>query len=127
MAVSKKSLNNLKKITDMTPEEKSEFGKKGAKARTEKQRKKKQWKEIATIMLSSPASAKNKELLKKYNIDDEDADINAMIVYQLIVKAMSGDLNAIRELKEITGNKEAENVNLNVDPILIKVEDDYGE
>lgn len=127
MAVNKKSLANLKNIGDLPRDKQIAITSAGGKASKAKEKKRKQWKEIATIMLSSPASAKNKELLKKYNIDDEDADINAMIVYQLITKAITGDLSAIRELKEITGNKEAENVNLNVDPILIKVEDDYGE
>lgn len=84
----------------------------GGKASGAARRKARAWKEIANIMLSTKASDKNKELLKKYNINDEDADINSMIVYNLITQALKGDLNAIRELKEITGNKEAAEIKI---------------
>ena len=66
------------------------------------------------------------ELLKKYNMIGDDADINSMIIYNLIKKSLDGDINAIRELKDITGNSSAQKLDVNL-PMQINVEDDYGD
>ena len=98
----------------------------GGKASQKKDKKLKTWKEIANIMLSTNASEKKQELLKKYNMIGEDADINSMIIYNLIKKSLDGDINAIRELKDITGNSSAQKLDVNL-PMQINVEDDYGD
>lgn len=124
MANKRPKTENLVSLKTRTAEEKKAIASKGGKKSVEVKRKAKAWKEIANIMLSTKASDKNKELLKKYNINDEDADINSMIVYNLITQALKGDLNAIRELKEITGNKEAEKIELNT---VSQVANDIGD
>ena len=126
MANNNPKIENLKKITDMTPEEKQKFSSKGGKKSQKNRKEAKAWKELAIIMLSAKTNEKNTELLKKYGLEDSDANINSMIIYNLIKKALNGDISAIRELKEITGNKEPENLNVS-SSITIKVEDDYGE
>lgn len=115
---------NLKKFNTLPAEKLKEITSKAGKKSAEKRKEKKAWKEIANIMLSTPTSDKNKELLAKYNIVGEDADINAMIIYNLTTQALKGDLNAIRELKEITGNKAAEEIKINT---VSAVADDIGE
>ena len=115
---------NLKMFNTLTAEELKKITSKAGKKSAEKRREKKAWRDIANIMLSTPTSDKNKELLAKYNIVGEDADINAMIIYNLTSQALKGDLNAIRELKEITGNKAAEEIRINT---VSAVADDIGE
>ena len=115
---------NLKKFDTLPAEELKKITSKAGKKSGEKRREKKAWRDIANIMLSTPTSDKNKELLAKYNIVGEDADINAMIIYNLTSQALKGDLNAIRELKEITGNKAAEEIRINT---VSEVADDIGE
>ena len=113
MANKHPNMENLKPQNTRTPEERKIIASMGGKAKIKKDRQLRTWKEIANIMLSTSASDKNKELLKKYNMIGDDADINAMIIYNLITQALKGDINAIKELKEITGNKEAETININ--------------
>lgn len=117
---------NLIPTNKRSKEEARELGKAGGIKSGETRRKKKMWKDIANAMLSTPTTEKNKEILKRYGIDDENADINAMIIYRLISQALDGKLDAIRELKEITGNKEADKLDLQL-PIQLIVKDDYGD
>ena len=126
MANKHPNIENLKPQNTRTPEERKRIASMGGKASQKKDKKLKTWKEIANIMLSTNASEKNQELLKKYNMIGEDADINSMIIYNLIKKSLDGDINAIRELKDITGNSSAQKLDVNL-PMQINVEDDYGD
>ena len=53
MANNNPKIENLKKITDMTPEEKQKFSSKGGKKSQKNRKEAKAWKELAIIMLSS--------------------------------------------------------------------------
>lgn len=110
--INENSLKNLQPINTLSDEEKKKVTSKGGKKSVEAKRKLKSWKEIANIMLSTKANIDQQALLKEYSIDDKDADINSMLIYKLIIQGLDGDLNAIRELKEISGNKEAAEIKI---------------
>ena len=106
------SLKNLQPLNTLDEKELKKRTSKGGKKSVEAKRKLKSWKEIANIMLSTKANIDQQALLKEYSIDDKDADINSMMIYKLIIQGLDGDLNAIRELKEISGNKEAAEIKI---------------
>lgn len=118
------SLKNLQPVTQVDEEEKRKRSSNGGKKGAETRKKLKSWKEIANIMLSTKANIDQQALLKEYSINDKDADINSMLIYKLIIQGLDGDLNAIRELKEISGNKEAEKIELNT---VSQVANDIGD
>ena len=122
--INENSLKNLQPINTLSDEEKKRVTSKGGKKSVEAKRKLKSWKEIANIMLSTKANIDQQALLKEYSIDDKDADINSKMIYKHIIQGLDGDLNAIRELKEITGNKEAEKIELNT---VSQVANDIGD
>lgn len=103
---------NLRPYNTLTEKEQRELVVKGGKASVEARRKKKMWKELVNIMLATPVKEANKLELEKYGIEGEDANLSAMILYRLIQKSMSGDLKAIEQLKEISGNKEVEKIDI---------------
>ncbi len=103
---------NLRPYNTLTEKEQRELVVKGGKASVEARRKKKMWKELVNIMLATPVKEANKIELEKYGIEGEDANLSAMILYRLIQKSMSGDLKAIEQLKEISGNKEVEKIDI---------------
>lgn len=110
--VQENSLKNLQPFDKLDKQELKKRASNGGKKSVETRRKLKSWKEIANIMLSTKANIEQQALLKEYSIDDKDADINSMMIYKLIIQGLDGDLNAIRELKEISGNKEAAEIKI---------------
>jgi hypothetical protein len=63
-------------------------------------------------MLSTKADDKAKEVLKSFGIDNATLE-DVILLKGLVQPAVKGDLNAIRELKELTGNKEATEIKVN--------------
>lgn len=120
--VTEKQKANLIPVNKRTPRERSEIGRKGAEASNRKQAEKRKWKDILTIMLSTSADDKAKEVLKSFGIDNATLE-DVILLKGLVQPAVKGDLNAIRELKELTGNKEA--VEIKVDATS-KVAEDIG-
>ena len=102
---------NLIPLTKRTQREKKRIASMGGQASAKKKKERKTWREIANAMLSTKVNEHNQAILSKFGL--EDADYNCYILYKLLEKAQTGDLGAITELKNITGNKEAENINLN--------------
>ena len=120
--VTEKQKANLIPVNKRTPRERSEIGRKGAEASNRKQAEKRKWKDILTIMLATKADDKAKEVLKSFGIDNATLE-DVILLKGLVQPAVKGDLNAIRELKELTGNKEA--VEIKVDATS-KVAEDIG-
>ena len=78
------------------------------KARAEKRK----WKDILSVMLATKADDKAKDVLKSFGVDNATIE-DVILLKGLIQPAVKGDLNAIRELKELTGNKEATEIKFN--------------
>lgn len=100
----------------MTPEEARECGRRGGVASGEARRRKKAMKESLDILLSMPVksgkqadieSIKNFAQLKGKNITIEQA----MLIAQ-IQKALKGDTQALAFLRDTSGQKPDDNVNL---------------
>lgn len=126
--VSPKSKSNLIPLTERSPEEAREIRKKGAKALAVKIRQKKTWKELANIILSTKVKDKKKlDKLQEFNITKADANLDAILMSQVVQKALDGDLYSIQFLQDLTGNKESTKIDMSVTPVQIKVDDDYGE
>jgi hypothetical protein len=108
---------NLKSLQERTTEEKREIAQKGGKASGEARRRKKDMKERLEILLSMPIT-KGKETdinkikgfgeLKGKNITVEDAILVAMIQ-----KALKGDVSASNFIRDTSGQKVAEKVEIN--------------
>ena len=89
---------NLKSFKDMSRDENSRIAKMGAKASAEAKRRKKTSKESIELLLSLPASNKNKEKLQENGINSDGADNRMVVVAKLYSEAMKGNIRAIELL-----------------------------
>ena len=108
----KQSPNQLANLKTPTTKEARERGRKGGLASAESRKQKKTWQEIATAMLSTKLDSDKQEILSNYGISNGDADYNCLFIYKLMEKAEKGDIYAIQELKNLTGNKEVQQISL---------------
>ena len=114
----------------MTPEQRSEYGRKGGIASGEAKRKKKAMRERLEILLSLPLKAgknadlesiKNFAALKGKNITVQDA----MMIAQ-IQKALKGDTTAAAFVRDTAGENPSTKVEAELDMDL-NISIDYGE
>lgn len=104
---------NLIPLNKRTPRERKEICRKGANAANKKIKEKKTMRELLDIMLSTPESEKNIELLQKMGIDKDNATIKAGIVYAgILQKAKAGDKWAIEQMIKLFGEYEATKIQL---------------
>ena len=89
---------NVKSFKDMSRDENSRIDKMGAKASAKAKRRKKTSKESIELLLSLPASNKNKEKLQENGINSDDADNRMVVVAKLYSEAMKGNIRAIELL-----------------------------
>ena len=123
--VTEKQKANLIPVNKRTPRERSEIGRKGAEASNKAKREKRKWKDILTIMLSTSADDKAKEVLKSFGIDNATLE-DVILLKGLVQPAVKGDLNAIRELKELTVNKEATEIKFDA-PMGVIIENEFAK
>lgn len=84
-------------------EEAKELGRKGGIASGKARRAKRDSKEAARLILDLPVSGPNESNLKALGIDEEDFSNRVALFARAYVKAMAGDINAMRFLVEIAG------------------------
>lgn len=108
-----------------TSDEAREIGRAGGIASGKARHAKKTWKEIANAMLDNPTSKANATKLQALGVDVEDATNAAVILFQLLTRCQKGDLEAIKLMAKITGNLEADKLEVSA-PVKIVVSDDYG-
>lgn len=122
-----------KRISDMTPEERREAGRKGGLKSVEARRKKKAMKEALDVILSMPLKSgrhndveeiKNFAALKGKNINVQEA----MMIAQ-VQKALKGDTQAAQFIRDTIGEKAPDSVELGGSVVVIQddVEDDVEE
>lgn len=80
-----------------------EVGKKGGIKSGEAKRKKKSMREKMELLLSLPADDTDADNLKALGISPDDIDNEMIIIKALFDKAATGDINAIREVRNILG------------------------
>lgn len=93
----------------------SAMGKVGGKKSGEVRRTNRTFKEIATAMLTSGLTDREKETLSKMfpNIDVDMLTRKAAILSMQVNNAMKGDLKAAQWLQEVAGEKDAQKVEVN--------------
>ena len=98
----------------MTPEQRAEYGRKGAEKANETKRKRKEMRETLDILLNMPLKKG-----KQYSAEDvkcfadlkgKNITIDQAMSVCLIQKALKGDLSAIAMVRDTIGEKPVENV-----------------
>lgn len=114
----------------MTPEQRAEYGRQGGIKSGETKRRKKAMKETLEVLLSMPMkngktsdveSIKNFAALKGKNINVQEAMIIAMIQ-----RAMKGDVKAAEWLRDTSGQKPTDNMNV-IGAVPVVLKDDVNE
>ena len=107
---------NLAAVKNATPEERREWGRKGGIASGEVTRKKKAMRETLEILLDMPLNNK-----KCYSVDDitnfaqlkgKNVTVETAILIRQIQKAMSGDLASAEFLRDTSGQKPTNDLNV---------------
>lgn len=80
-----------------------EINARGGRKSGETRRKKKSMREKMELLLSLPADDTDADNLKALGISPDDIDNEMIIIKALFDKAASGDINAIREVRNILG------------------------
>ena len=102
----------------MTPEERSDWGRKGAQKSTETKRKRKEMRETLNILLKMPLKKG-----KQYSAEDvkcfadlkgKNITIDQAMMVCLVQKALKGDLSAISMVRDTVGEKPVEKVEATV-------------
>jgi hypothetical protein len=100
---------NLIPYSERSENEARENGRKGGIASGESRRKRKLLKDSMNALLELPVSStKEYNALIKMGIDIEDIDNSQLIVLALFNRAKSGDVAAIKELRNLIGEDSSE-------------------
>lgn len=104
MANKKGATENLKPFDQRTEEEQREIRSKGGKASGAARRKKRDAKSAARLILSLPTVDKVSKTLEKLGIEDEAEYSNMVSIFAMAyLKAMKGDIGAMRFIVEMAG------------------------
>ena len=104
----------------MTPEQRAEYGRKGAEKANETKRKRKEMRETLDILLNMPLKKG-----KQYSAEDvkcfadlkgKNITIDQAMMVCLVQKALKGDLNAISMVRDTVGEKPVEKVEVTKNP-----------
>ena len=110
---------NLVSLADRTTEEKREIGRKGGMASQKVQREKREQKKTIACALELILNAKIPEsMAKKMQAQTgvSELDYRTALAYSVISTAIKkGDANALRTIADYTGEKPADNLNINAD------------
>ena len=102
----------------MTPEERSEWGRKGAQKSTETKRKRKEMRETLNILLNMPlkkGKVYSAEEIKSFaDLKGKNITIDQAMMVCLVQKALKGDLSAISMVRDTVGEKPVEKVEATV-------------
>jgi len=118
-------MNKTKRIKNLKPKpwsrkKCSEMGKIGGKRSGETKRRKKLFRELAEGMLAQKAPEKIREKIKSIfpEISEKDLTAKTALLVSVYKKALNGDLEAFKTLRDTIGEKpvekiQSENVNVN--------------
>lgn len=105
-----KGIENLVSLGDRSTEEQREIAQKGGKASGEVRRKRKALKEQMETLLSLPIADRRRfNKAARLGFDVEDLDNSALVVIALWSKAISGDVAAIKELRDLIDESGSDN------------------
>lgn len=107
---------NLKPFKELTEREQREIRSKGGKASVKARKRKKEMRERLAILLSMPLKDGKEtdiEKIKSFeSLEDKNITVEDAILITMIQKALKGDLSAITFLRDTSGQKCAEKVEI---------------
>lgn len=118
-------------FSEMTPEQRAEYGRQGGIKSGEVKRRKKAMKETIEVLLSMPMkngrtadidAIKNFAALKGKNIDVQTA-----ILIAQIQRALKGDKGAAEFIRDTSGQKPTDNMNIVGGAVPVVLKDDVNE
>lgn len=125
--VSQKSLDNLISFRDMTPEDLAAVQMKGKAAQAKKRREKMALQKCMRTLLEMDVKDDDKrDMLRQLGFADEDMSNYALVATSLLTGAMSGNILAVKEIREMskeldsfedTGTTASRHVVININPI----------
>ena len=95
--------DNLIPMNERTEDEQREIARKGGIESGKARRRKRTMKEAAQIILKAPVNDEQAELLKKYDIAEQDCTNLMLIMAKAVQMAADGDLKAAEFVRDILG------------------------
>ena len=100
--------NESNLIPVRTKEEARERGRKGGKKSGESRKNKKLLKEYMETLLDMPTTKKSQlKTMRQIGVKEEDMNNKMALTVALFIKATSGDMSAIKEIRNLIGEEEA--------------------
>ncbi len=121
-----------KKFIDMTPEERREAGRKGGIKSGESKRRKKAMRETLEVLLDMPMKkgrmADVEDIRSFADLKGKNISVEAAMMVQMIQKALKGDTNAASFIRDTSGQKPQDEVNVTgAIPVVISGESDLED
>ena len=116
----------------MTPEQRAEYGRKGAEKANETRRKRKEMRETLDILLNMPlkkGKVYSAEEIKSFaDLKGKNITIDQAMMITLVQKALKGDLNAIGMVRDTVGEKPTDKMEIkDTTPVIISGEGDLSD
>ena len=116
----------------MTPEQRAEYGRKGAEKANETKRKRKEMRETLDILLNMPlkkGKVYSAEEIKSFaDLKGKNITIDQAMMVCLVQKALKGDLNAISMVRDTVGEKPTDKMEIkDTTPVIISGEGDLSD
>ena len=116
----------------MTPEQRAEYGRKGAEKANETKRKRKEMRETLDILLNMPlkkGKVYSAEEIKSFaDLKGKNITIDQAMMITLVQKALKGDLNAIGMVRDTVGEKPTDKMEIkDTTPVIISGEGDLSD
>ena len=116
----------------MTPEQRAEYGRKGAEKANETKRKRKEMRETLDILLNRPlkkGKVYSAEEIKSFaDLKGKNITIDQAMLITLVQKALKGDLNAITMVRDTVGEKPTDKMEIkDTTPVIISGEGDLSD
>ena len=116
----------------MTPEQRAEYGRKGAEKANETKRKRKEMRETLDILLNMPlkkGKVYTAEDIKCFaDLKGKNITIDQAMMVCLVQKALKGDLSAISMVRDTVGEKPTDKMEIkDTTPVIISGEGDLSD
>ena len=116
----------------MTPEQRAEYGRKGAEKANETKRKRKEMRETLDILLNMPlkkGKVYSAEEIKSFaDLKGKNITIDQAMMVCLVQKALKGDLSAISMVRDTVGEKPTDKMEIkDTTPVIISGEGDLSD
>lgn len=123
--------NPLKKFSDMTPEERSELGRKGGVKSGETKRRKKAMKDILGVLLDmpiKPGKAADMEAIKNFAaLKGKNITVSEAILIAQLQRALQGNVQSAEFIRDTSGQKPVEDINMSGSLDMVQIIDNIPD